>query len=63
MILDEGESRVLLDPSVSLVELDDEIEGRWLEPVFKEDEDLTDRLNEDSRSSLRWLANLEEEEW
>ena len=59
MILDEGNSRVLLDPKISLVKLDDEIEGRQLEPVFKEGEYLVGVLNEDSGSSSRLLAHLE----
>ena len=63
MILDEVESRVLLDPKISLVKSYDETESRLLETVFKEGEDLVGGLNEDSGSSLRWLANLEEERW
>ena len=48
------------------MKLDDEIEGRWLDPVFEEGEDLVGELNEDRGFSLRLLENLEEEcqgEW
>ena len=48
------------------MKLDNEIECSWLEPVFKEGKDLVGGLNEDSGSSLKLLANLEEEwegEW
>ena len=62
MIFDEDESRVLLDPKISFVKLD-EIEGRWLDPVFKEGENLVGVLNADVRYSLEWLPDLEEEWW
>ena len=55
-------SKVLLGPDI-FFELEDEIEGKWLEPVFKVDEDSVGRLNADGGSSLRWLVNLEEEWW
>ena len=60
MILDECESRFLLDSKISVVKLDDGIEGRWLDLVFKEGEDLADGINKDSGSYLRWLSDLEE---
>ena len=63
MILDEGESRVLLNPKIYLVKLDDEIECKSLELVFKEVEDLVGVLNKASVSSFRWWTNLEEEHW
>ena len=56
MILDEGKSRVLLDPNVSFVKLDDEESSlKWFESwlgdvqeniflVFKEGTDLEDRM-------------------
>ena len=44
-------------------ELEDEIEGRWLEPVFKVGEDLVGMINAGVRSSLGWLSTLEEEAW
>ena len=44
-------------------ELDNKIdENIWLEPVLKAGENLVGGLNEDGGSSLRCLANLEEEE-
>ena len=58
----EEKSKVLLGPKI-FFELGDEIEGRRLEPVFKADEDLLGGLNAHSRSSLRCLVNLEEEEY
>ena len=59
----KDESRVLLDPKISLVKLDDEIEGRWLDLVFKECVDLVGGLDEPKISSLRLLSNLKEEEY
>ena len=53
MILWEEKSKVLLGPDI-FFELGDEIEGRWLEPVFKSGEDLVGGLNTDGRSFLRW---------
>ena len=50
MILDEGKYRVLMDPKIFLVKLDDEIEGN----------DLVGGINKYIRSSLRWLENLAE---
>ena len=64
-------------PKIPLIKLDDEnsslkwgqwlsgdeIEDSWLEVVFKAGKDLVDCINIDGRSPLRWLANLEEEEW
>ena len=56
----EEKSKVLLVPKI-VFDLGDETEGRRLETVFKPRKDLVDGLNEDGRSSLRWVANLEEE--
>ena len=53
--------KFFLDFNVSLVESNDQIEGRWLETVFKENEDLAGGINEDIGSSLRILTNLGEE--
>ena len=39
----------------------DDIEGSWLEPVFKTGEDLVGDANTGGRSSLGWLSELEEE--
>ena len=39
----------------------DEIEGRWLEEVFKVDADLVGEINTGGRYSLGWLLDLEEE--
>ena len=41
----------------------DETEGRWLEPAFEAGKHLVGSLNAHGRSCLRWLENLEEEEW
>ena len=62
MILDEGESKVLLSPEI-FFEFEYEIEGRRLELVFKAGEYLAGGINVDGRSSLRLLVNLKEEEW
>ena len=35
----------------------------WLDPFLKAGKDLVGRLNEHGMSSLRWLVNLEEEQW
>ena len=58
----EDESKVLLGPKI-FFELGDEIEGRWLDPVFKACKDSVDGHNAHVRSSLRWSSNLEEKEW
>ena len=60
LISREEKSKTLLGPNI-FFESCDEIEGRWLEPVFKVEKYLVGGLNEDGRSSLRWLRNLEEE--
>ena len=52
---------MLLGPK-TFFELCDELDGSWLEPLFKVGKDLVGGLNADGRSSLRWLRNLEEEE-
>ena len=63
IILWEDQSQFLLVPGI-FFEFDDEIdENMWLEPVLKSGKDLVGRLNAHGRSSLRWLVNLEEEEW
>ena len=51
MILWEYKSKVLLDPKI-FFELSDEIEDRWLDPVFKVGEDLVGGINAGSMSSL-----------
>ena len=56
----EEKSKVMLGPKI-LSELGDEIEGSWLELVFKVGKDLVGGINADGRSSLRWWVNLEEE--
>ena len=56
----EEKSKVVLSPEI-FFELEDEIEGRWLEPIFRSGKFLAGGLNEDDGSSLRWLVNLEEE--
>ena len=61
IVLWEDESKVLLGPKIFFDGLEDKIEVRWLDPVFKVPEDLVGGLNADSRSSLRWLRNLEED--
>ena len=65
MILDEGKSRVLLNPKISSLKLDDEESSfkwcEWVELVF--DEDLEGKLNDDNDygSSLGWVVELKEE--
>ena len=65
MILDEGKSRVLLNPKISSLKLDDGESSfkwcEWVELVF--DEDLEGKLNDDNDggSSLGWVVELKEE--
>ena len=65
IILDEGKSRVLLNPKISLLKLDDGESSfkwcEWVELVF--DEDLEGKLNDDNDdgSSLGWVVDLKEE--
>ena len=59
-MLEEDKSKVLLSPDI-FFELEDEIEGRWLEWAFKAGEYLACGINEDCRSFLEWLPDLEEE--
>ena len=61
MISWEEKSKMLLGPEI-FFELEVEIEGKRLEPVFKSGEDLVGGINADGGSYLRWLVNLEEEE-
>ena len=58
----EEKSKVLLVPNI-FFELGNELEGRWLDPVFKVGNDLVFGINAEGRSSSRWLMNLEEEEF
>ena len=51
-----------MDPEI-FFEFDDEIECKWLEPVFKVGEDLVGAINAGGMSSLGLLEDLEEEEW
>ena len=44
-----------------LFELGDELEGRWLELVFKVGKDLVGGINAGGRSSLGWWPDLDEE--
>ena len=65
MILDKGKSRVLLNPKISSLKLDDGESSfkwcEWVELVF--DEDLEGKLNDDNDdgSSLGWVVELKEE--
>ena len=60
MILWEDKSKAFLCPEIFFNESCDEIEGRWLEPVFKACKDLACGLNAGGRSSLEWSPGLEE---
>ena len=65
MVLDKGKSRVLLNPKISSLKLDDGESSfkwcEWVELVF--DEDLEGKLNDDNDggSSLGWVVELKEE--
>ena len=61
MISWEEKSKVLLSPGI-FFELEDEIGGKWLEPVFTSGIDLLGGFNAHCAHSLRWLVNLEEKE-
>ena len=61
MISWEEKSNVFLGPEILFNELGDELEGRWLDPVFKLGKDLARGLNTGGRSSVGWLANSEDE--
>ena len=59
----QEKSKVILGPSIFFDGLDNETKCRWLEPVLKSVQDLVGGLSADGMSSLRSLANLEEEWW
>ena len=58
MILWENKSKALMCPEIFLNESGDEIEGRWLETVFKAGKDLVGGLNAGGRSYLEWLPDF-----
>ena len=62
MISREEKSKVLLSYEI-FFQLEDEIEGRWLDSVFKSGKDLVHGLNVHCRYYLRWLVKLEKDEW